>query len=303
VPALGSGAWAPWLGAALLGGLVFLARRGAWWRETVAFPLAVYAVAALALIAIGRAEESQGVIFSRYYVLSALAWALALSMALDRFSDPRRPLRLLLGAAPLLAGFNLAANALFSPKADSWLECRDRAVLRFKQYGVDGRGPFTLHPTPARSTALLNEAERLGIYRMGPVCLPRSFPDARPSSRITYFIDEMTVSGRSAYVSGWAAIPGEECDRGDVHVVLRSGGETHIYTAVTVTRPDVAEATKHPDWRLSGFRFALRRDRLPTGDFQLGILIKDDNGQKEYTMTAHRLVLVGEGKALLAGAD
>jgi hypothetical protein len=64
----------------------------------------------------------------------------------------------------------------------------------------------------------------------------------------------------------------------------------------------VAAATKHPDWRLSGFRFALRRDRLPTGEFQVGLLI-DDGDTPEYVMTAHRLQLIGDGKALLATGD
>ncbi|MDP3068933.1 MAG: hypothetical protein Q8N18_01535 [Opitutaceae bacterium] len=303
VPALGHAALAPVLGGALLLGLGLLALGGALRREPVALLLALYAVAAAALIAIGRAEESRGVMFSRYYVLSAVAWALAAFMLLERFSDPRRPLRPLLAALPLLAAFNLTANELFSDKADAWIECRDRAVTRFKQHGVDGLGPFTLHPTPARATDLLRRAEALGVYRMGPICLRRPFlPDAKPSTRMAYFVDEMTVSSRSAYVSGWAALPGEPSRRGEMHVVLRSDKETYMYTAVTVTRPDVAQATGRPEWEFAGFRFARRRDRLPTGEFQLGFLITNA-GKEEYIMTAHRLRLIGEGEALLAKGD
>jgi hypothetical protein len=302
LPALGSTTAAPWLGALLLGLLAGLACRGAIRREPVAYPLAVYAVAAMALIAAGRAAEAKGVVFSRYYVLGAVAWALALFMALDRYSHPRRPLRPLVFMLPLLVAFNLAANRLFASRADAWLECRDRAVLRFKQHGVDGRGPFTLHPAPEHSTALLKEAERLGVYRMGAVCLPRSFPDAQPSARIDYFVDEMTVNARAASIAGWAAIRGAESKRGQLHLVLRSGDRMHVYTTVTVTRPDVAEATQQPGWKLSGFRFARLRERLPTGEFEVGFLV--NHGRKsEYIMTAHRLILVGDGKALLATGE
>lgn len=302
VPALGNDQISPLFGGVLLGLVTLLAWRGSVRREAILFPLVAYAIGAMALIAIGRAAESHGVVFSRYFVLSALAWALVLFMILERYSHPRRPLQLLFFSLPVLVAFNLTANQKFAAKTDTWLECRDRAVLRFKQHGVDGRGPFSLHPAPERATAMLNEAERLGIYRLGTVCLPRSFPDAQPSTRISYYVDEMTVSPRSASLAGWAAIKGERAKRGQIHLVLRNDVQTYIYTTVTVTRPDVADAEKQVGWRLAGFRFARRRDQLPDGDFQVGFLIKHGS-EAEYVMTAHRVRLVGEGQALLATGD
>ncbi|MBL9189603.1 MAG: hypothetical protein JNK23_19135 [Opitutaceae bacterium] len=300
VPALGNTFLAPMLGGALLVGLFTLARRGALRRESIAFPLAVWAIAAAALIAAGRAVEAKGLIHSRYYVLSGVAWALVLFMAAERFSHPRRPLRLLVAGLPFLAGFNLVANEVFAAKAESWQECRDRAALRFKQHGVDGKGTFALHPSPARATALLKRAEELGVYRMGPVCLSEPFvASATVSKRLAYFVDEMTVNERSAYISGWAALPGEISRRGETYIMLRSKDRTYMYEAVTVTRPDVAKATGNPEWELAGFSFARRRDRLPTGEFQLGFLISNE-GKEEYIMTAHRLRLEGAGEALLA---
>jgi hypothetical protein len=167
---------------------------------------------------------------------------------------------------------------------------------------VDGRGPFALHPVPAHSTAMLNEAESRGVYRMAPVCVPRPFPRARPSTEIIYFVEEITVNAHSASVEGWAAIPGKLSERRSIHLMLRSETETHIFTTVMCSRLDVVEALKDPKVELSGFSFALRRDRLPTGNFQVGILI-DDGKDGEYIMTAHRLELVGEGKGLLATGD
>lgn len=302
VPAMGQEAIAPWLGGGLLAALAWVAQQGALRRERVALPVAVFAIGALAMIAVGRAAEAGGEMHSRYYVLSALAWALVAFMALSRVSHPRRPYPLLWGAVPVLVAFNLAANLAFAHHADSWIECRDRAALRFKQHGADGHGPFKLHPVPAHSTALLDQAERRGVYRMPPVCEPRSFPHARETSRITYYIDAMSVSPHAAFVAGWAALPGAAAKRGQIHLVLRSESATHVFSTVTITRPDVATATKHPEWVMCGFRFVGRRDQLPTGEFQVGLLIKD--GRKaEYTMTAHRLRLIGPGQALLAIGD
>lgn len=300
VPALGRESLEPVLGGVLLLLLMFALARGAVQREPITLPLALFAIAACGLIAIGRAEESGGEVFSRYYVLSGVAWALTLFMLLDRHSHPRRPLRLLVAAVPALIVFNVAANTAFTDETDSWLEARDIAVTRFKQFGIDGRGAFSLHPNPEFATELLRKAEELGVYRLGPICRRRPFPqNATVSSRLIYFVDEMTVNARSTFIRGWAAIPGQRSQRGQIHLVLRSPKETHLFTTVPITRPDVAKATNHPDWELAGFRFARRRDRLPSGEFQLGFLITE-SGRSEYIMTAHHLILDGEGKALLA---
>ena len=302
VPALGHTSAAIGFGAALVAFLVFLGAKGASRQEPIALALALFAVLSLGLIAVGRAAESNGMVFSRYMVLSAIAWALAGFVFLERFAASGPHFKTLGGMAMALAAFNVAANHTYDSDAESWVEGRDLAVVRFIQHGVDGRGPFSLHPRPDHSTALLTKAESRGVYHLPSVCVPRSFPDARPTGRIVYFVDEITVNARSAFVTGWAAIPGKKSERRSIHLVLKSDTATHIYTTVTSRRPDVAAALQQPSADLCGFSFALNRDDLPTGDFQLGILIEGDNGA-EFTLTAHRLELIGEGKGLLATGD
>lgn len=302
VPALGNTCVAPALGLVLITGLTWLGMRGALRREPIAFSLALFAVVALGLIALGRAAQSDGVVFSRYMVLGATAWAMIGFIMLEFFTPAARPLKSLSWVVIALMTFNVAANRAYDAQAESWVECRNLAVLRFKQHGVDGLGRFSLHPIPVHSTALLAKAEASGIYRLAPVCVPRSFPHAKPTSKIVYFVDEMTVNARSVFVRGWAAIPGKASERRTIHLVLKSEQETYIYTTVTSRRPDVAKDLKQPSADLSGFTFALRRDRLPTGDFQLGILIDGDSAT-EYIMTAHRLELIGDGKGSLATED
>ncbi len=297
--AFGQAAFAPWLGVALLGAFGGLIKQGVARREAVAFYFTVYALVALALIAFGRAAVAHGEVYSRYLVLGSLVWALVLFMALGRFSDPRRPLRLLAWSLPVLIGFNLAANVTFADAADTWVECRDRAAARFKQHGVDGRGPFSLSPTPERSTELLQEASRRGIYFLPRVSVRRDFPRPQVSNRITYFVDEMTASTKGIYVSGWAAIPHALSKRGQIHLVLRSENNFIVYSTLSERRPDVVKAYANPAWQLSGFRFAVGRWRLPPEEFQVGILLTDGE-RSEYIMTEHRLRPYGRGEALLA---
>lgn len=292
-PALGYAAAAPILGGGLLLTVAFAVWRGAGRRDPVALPLTAFAVLAAGMIAFGRAEHSAGQVFSRYYILSALAWALALYIILNRFSHPRRPLALLAALLPLLLAFNVVANLQFADETDSWLNCRDIAAVNYKQYGVDGRGPFKLHPMPTRATALLRQAESLGVYQMGPVCLPVPFPArAKVTPQIKYFIEEISTSTGAAAVRGWAAIPGQTQSRGSIHLVLRSNEATHVFTTVTIPRDDVPAAMNEPGWTNAGFHFARRLAKMPVGDFQVGLLLSDDEDE-HYIMTGHRLVIYG----------
>jgi hypothetical protein len=297
--ALGNDTAAAVLGAGLIAAVLGQARRGAATREPLAFGLVVFLLGALALIAIGRATASSGIVYSRYFVLSGLAWALTVFIFLERLVPPARFWRSLAWLLPVMAAFNLTANRVFASRFDAWIECRDRALTSYERHGADGRGEFNLHPAPEHATRLLQRAEQQGVFRMGALCRPRRFPDAQPSARIAYFVDDLEAGPRLAFAGGWAAIPGQVARRGQIHVVLRSATATHVFTTVTISRPDVVEATNQPGWQRSGFRFAARRDHLPEGELQLGFLLTGD-GPAEYIMTAHRLRLVGNGEALLA---
>ncbi len=303
VPALDYGPLEPVQGAILLALIYKAIRGGAARREPIALPLVLFAVVAMALIAIGRTAESGGILSSRYYVLGALAWALTLHMLLTRHSHPRAPLRLILIAVPVLAGFNVAANTVFADKADSWVESRDRAASRYKRHGVDGMGPFTLFPIPSHSSAILAAAERTGVYRMGSICRPIAFP-AQPqeTTQLLYYVEKLEVDRQAVYVEGWAAFRGRESEPGQIHLVLKSPTQTLAFTTVTMSRDDVAKAHTPEPWLKSGFRFVRRRERLPAGEYQIGFLVID-GGKTEFTMTAHRVVLIGEGEAKLAIVD
>ncbi len=294
VPALDSQRWAPWLGAGLLGLLSYGAARGGLRRERIAVFLALGLIGATGLIAVGRAAESGGQVFSRYYVLSGTAWALALFAALERHTHPRRPWQVLAPLLPALIAFNATANREFADETDSWIECRNLAVLAYKQHGRDGKGNFSLHPHPDKvSTPLLARADQLGVYRMGAICLAEPLPrGAREVGTIQFYVDDLIVNDLALTVRGWAAATGHRATRGAVHLVLRSETATHVFSAVPASRPDVASALRQPTWKDSGFHFARRIDRLPPGTYRVGFLL-DGGDRPEFTLSAHRVVIDG----------
>lgn len=289
---LGEARWAPVPGVLLLVLLGYTAARGMARRQPVAWFGALYAVGALSLIALGRAELAGTMVNSRYMVLGALAWSLLVFLLLELFAEanPGRPFRLLAATVPAMVAFNVAANLKFAPMIDSFIEVRDRAATSFEQYGVDGKGITRMHPRDRHADILMKMAEDRGVYRLPVFSHPASFPAAQPSTRMIVHVDELVANERAVTIGGWAMLPGHASRRGEIHVVLRNAEGTLVFSTVTLQRSDVAAAYQEPRWRLSGFRAVIRRERLPAGEFAVGVLIA--TGEKaEYTMTENRLNL------------
>ncbi|MBL9211843.1 MAG: hypothetical protein JNL92_15335 [Opitutaceae bacterium] len=297
--AFGHGALAPYAGVLLLIGMVWLGLRRGWHLEPVMLPVALFCVGALGLIAIGRAEVAGGQLQSRYMVLSALAWAALTFALMEYMTHPLRPWRVVIACVPILAAFNVVSNVRFAPAVESFVEGRDEAALRYKQYRQMGNSQFRLYPVPARAEKLLRETARRGLYALPRMCERVDLPGAKPSGRIAYHIDEVYAQTPGTYISGWAVIPDEISHPGDIYLVLRSPTTDLIFNTVPKTRPDVVAAHGQPGWRDSGFRFAVDRSRLPPEELQIGILIKRGE-EAEYIMTDHRFRPYSRGEPLLA---
>lgn len=300
--ALGNKLAAPWLGAALLVLVATQLRPKIIARERIALPLIAWCIGALLLIGLGRVDVVQGHVHSRYQVLGGLAWALALFVQLNVRPDPARPYRALLRATPVVLAFNVLANLTGAQDAESWIICRDNALENFVRHGRDGRGTFFLHPVPHYTDNVVQRTERAGFFFMPRPCQARSIPDARPSDRLLYFVDRIPLTDTVVAIEGWAAVRQEAARPGEIHIVLQSQKSRHIFTALPRERPDVSAAHPTEQWRHAGFRFEIRRWLLPAEDFQIGILRQTKHGA-EFVMTAHRINLIGEGKALLATGD
>lgn len=287
---LGDAGFAPLPGCALLLGLIVVVARGALTREPVVVFSAVFAIGALALVAFGRSELAGNDVNSRYLVLGALAWAMVIFLLLELASSPARPFRPLIWLTPALAAFNISANLKFAPLIETFVEVRERAATSFMQYGADGRGITRLHPQERHADILLKMAEERGVYRLPSVSHPARIPNAKPNPAIITHFDELVVNDRAITAGGWAMIPGHASKRDQIYVVLRSERSTLLFSTVTLLRPDVARAYDKPEWRRSGFRAVIERSRLPSEDFEVGVLIADRNGG-ELLMTTNRLEL------------
>jgi hypothetical protein len=289
VPALGKTAVAPALGLVLLGALGVAIARGAARREPAAVFTGVFAIGALGAVAFGRATAGAQP-ESRYLVLGALAWAVAVFLWLERASEARRPFRALGWAAVPLVAFNIAADIVFAAPGAGAVEIRDRAATLFQQFGEDGRGLFRLSPYQGHAERVLTTAEKRGVYRLPTLTEEKKFPRAQPNDSIIHYFDELIVNDRAITIGGWAMMPGLASKRGQIHVVLRSASGQRIFTTVSLQRPDVARAYARPEWARCGFRLTLPVEWLPRERFEIGVLLAD-GARADFQMTPSRLAL------------
>ena len=290
-PALGNRTLAPVAGVMLVILSAFLLRRRGAGRNPVFFTLLLFLGFAASLIAIGRAEHAKGIVFSRYQIISALAWAIILWLATEGRIRTRRPRLALTAVVTLLLGFNFALNRGYRDKLDSWITCRDLAVNMYIEHGEDGRGDFTLHPNPTHSTSLLKTARRRGLYAIEAVCnREEPSPRAVDSGRITYHIETVDANPVRTVIKGWGGIDGVSLGRGAISVILRRENISYVYSSVTVPRNDVPAIMRQPNWGNAGFSLALPAADIPSGEYRIGLLVHA-GGRDEYVMTARKITI------------
>jgi hypothetical protein len=296
VPALGHRGLAPFLGAALLVTLALLARRGPAPRERLALVVAAWAAGALALVAWGRTliMDPWAPLTSRYFILSALAWALVLWVGWERLV--RRHGAGSLVVAPVLAAllaFNVAASAAHDGVGRSFARTAERGAWNYHRDGTFALSPPILYPDPARADGLVRACADRGLYR-----LPRaatltlaeptlvSLADSTEIADAAYYIESIRSVADSVVIHGWAFRRQHRLREGDIAVLFRSSAGLLACEATPLHRPDVAREFRRPDATYSGFRVRVPRASLPADRLQIGVGF-DLDGDPEHMMTAH----------------
>jgi hypothetical protein len=251
----------------------------------------LWTVAALLLLAVGRVNVALGHVYSRYYVLGALAWALVLFIKFEAWGDAARPYRLLLRVVPALILFNVVADCLFEASGETWIACRNAAADAYVRSGKDGTNNLTLYPDPAYGTRVIQQAEEAGVFRMPELCRERRWTDTPLSSNMIINIDRVASDGKILVVEGWVGVKGATAPLKDVAIVLQTTSGRRLFSTMTASRPDVvAHLSQQGQWQSAGFRFECRRWLLAKDDYRIGVWTQA-GGRAEYAMTDRRLEL------------
>lgn len=278
---------APWLGAGLLGSVLWLARRGAWRAQPFVGAVITFCILALGLIAVGRTGLSASTgIPSRYCILSALAWALIVWVVLER--ELARPAgsraRISLACAALVA-LNLTLNFRFFREGERFAQRREDTAERFHYYHTFAGSPFGLYPLASRADQVFQEVAARGIYTLPNPSQRIEIPDPQEVGNITYHFDEVKTDADNVYIYGWAFGPERDAPPGGVHVVFQSASFFQVYTALRVPRPDVVANLHAPQLLQTGFRLVVPRRELPGETCAVGVLLKRPFGAAEFVVS------------------
>lgn len=294
-PALDQVGLAPWWGALLLTAGVILCARGVREQERFAVAVAGWCVAALALIAWGRAllADPWAPLTSRYVILSSFAWALLGWVLLERLlaRTSRRNLVLVPVLGVLLAG-NFTAYEIHGAAGPTFAQTVECGLGAYRRTGTLAAAQPYLYPDPARADELLRKAEARGLVRLPALpelTLARPTPvrlaECQEVGDAAYFIERFDVGVDSVRVRGWAFRPNTTLRLGDIYVVLRAIDDLYAINPTPLLRPDVARAFQRRDAIFSGFDVRIPRAALPAGHLAVGLGFEVD-GASEFTMTA-----------------
>jgi len=99
---------------------------------------------------------------------------------------------------------------------------------------------------------------------------------------IDYGIDLFELSVAEIHVGGWAAFKNQDADDCEISLILKTG--TQIYLVITdpTLRPDVTNSrNKKYNLDHSGFNSKILKTALLKGNYQLGILVKNNKSKRE----------------------
>ncbi|MCM5527507.1 DUF6311 domain-containing protein [Parasegetibacter sp. NRK P23] len=102
-----------------------------------------------------------------------------------------------------------------------------------------------------------------------------------PSEELVYNFDIADTTGTTIKLAGWSYRTGESAAKNEIIIVLHSSTSDFQLKPDVVSRPDIANARK---LRLNmddcGFETTFERNRLASGTYQVGIILKNKNGKK-----------------------
>lgn len=243
------------VGAAILGGIAWIALRGHWRSHPTVFLWLAFVLLSAASVAVGRA--GWGLFHaSRYAVNPALLLSI---LALAAFALTRPWSRTLTAAAVVAA-----AALSVTQTAVAMQQLRERSFMGHLLVDVGapgaalGLGRFhgMHHPNAAHAAGVLEKTAALGLYaprRVEPHAPSIVFAATRPQApRMLGAMEVASVAGRSVTFRGWSDIPATVASR---TLTLYPPKGIHVARLDALeSRPDVANVLRTPEALLSGMR-------------------------------------------------
>ncbi len=123
---------------------------------------------------------------------------------------------------------------------------------------------------------------RIVKYGMSEYATVENIRVINTTDDITFNAETVETDQRSISISGWAFINKMGMEKAETGVVLRNDSGAYLGWGETVQRPDVTSHFKN-GYNLdnSGFKIKLQKESIPKGKYQLLIIIRNKNDNKQ----------------------
>lgn len=301
VPAVGNSGLALGLGICLLGAMAWLGGRRAWHREPFLMAMAATAILSATLIGYGRARATEvSPLSSRYMVQSAVAWSSVLMIFLKSAGSTRVFNRGALGVLSFATVVSILCSLRFEAPARAFVQRRIDAS-RYYDFARTMVGSVSgIFPEGKRADSILSAAGRDGLFVLRPRGAAEVTMDVPlKEQKLAYYMDRIAVGPRSVHLKGWMFVEHHRSKDFVPHVMLKGGKHTYFFRGRRERRPDVVTAMKREDVLESGFYFVIPKKALPTDEFKVTLVLKDDETAL-YSNTDHRVRIENQGEAVTA---
>ena len=113
------------------------------------------------------------------------------------------------------------------------------------------------------------------------------------ASKISYNFDLFENNNDHIKVSGWATLENQSADGHEISCVLANEKDIYMFETDPIKRPDVTAYFKNKfNLDNSGFSVKILKAVLNKDKYQVGIIIKDASGKKEFFMITDKLVII-----------
>lgn len=113
---------------------------------------------------------------------------------------------------------------------------------------------------------------------------------ASKSKPLKYYLEKINVGERFLFAEGWGFIDTTRNNKGDsIFLTLTKDNKTFMAGTQVFKRPDIAGLYSQPDLEDAGFRNIVFFDSLQKGVYQLGLVIKDQQGRLIWQLDDHRI--------------
>ncbi len=96
-------------------------------------------------------------------------------------------------------------------------------------------------------------------------------------------VDSFIIQSNKVIISGWGAIKKTNSLNSNIKLILIGDKVNYQIATEKILRPDVTQSNNdHYNYDESGFKINLRKDYFESGNYQIGILVINDNNQKGF---------------------